>query len=109
MISCRYVGGDCSSIGEREFDTVGQRAEFSEEIFREVVIGNAPFVTEEDFKRCGFTEEELEAFGPSGARVDPPQSFNDKLAMAQQMFRDVLARMLTNKDAVFAEVSDAGT
>lgn len=108
MIACRYVGGGCSTVGDREFDAVGQRAVFSERSFCEVVLGNAPFITEEDFNKVGFTADELSLHGPSGARVDPPQSFNDKLGMAQQMFRDMRARVESEVSAVLAEALDAG-
>ena len=106
MIACRYVGSGCSQVGDREFDTVGQRAVFSEQGFREVVLGNAPFIAEEDFKRVGFTPDELSMYGQSGMRVDPPQSFNDKLGMAQQIFREVRARMESEANSVLAEASD---
>lgn len=106
MIACRYVGGDCSQIGDREFDAVGQRAVFSEQGFREAVLGNAPFIVEEDFSKVGFTADELSMHGQSGARMDPPQSFNDKLTMAQQMFREVRARMESEASSVLAEASD---
>lgn len=108
MIICRYVGGDCSTIGDREFDAVGQRAEFSEQGFREAVLGNAPFIVEDDFKKVSFTEEELSTHGPSGSRVDPTQSFIDKLGAAQQMFRDARARMEIGADQVLAEASGVG-
>ena len=108
MIACRYVSGDCSQIGEREFDTVGQRAVFSEQGFREAILGHAPFITEEDFRKIGFTEDELSVHGQSGARVDPPQPFNDKLALAQQTFRDTCARMESEAGLVLAEALDIG-
>ena len=106
MIACRYVGSDCSQVGDREFDTVGQRAVFSEQGFREVVMGEAAFIVEEDFKRVGFTSDELSMYGQSGMRVDPPQSFNDKLSLAQQIFHDMRARMASEANRVLAEVSD---
>lgn len=98
MISCRYVGNDCSQIGEREFDEVGQRADFSETGFREAVLGNAAFIPEEDFVRTGLLAENLAAYGPAGLRIDPPASFVDKLNSAQQVFRDIQARMSQEGD-----------
>ena len=106
MIACRYVGGDCSMIGDREFDTVGQRAVFSEQGFCEAILGHAPFITEEDFKKIGFTSDELSMYGQSGLRVDPSQSFNAKLGMVQQVFRDTYARMGSEANRVLAEASD---
>ena len=106
MISCRYVGGDCSDVGGREFDAVGQRATFSEESFREVLLRLAPFIPDADFDKVEFTEHELSTYGPSGKRVDPPQSFCDKLALAQEICRDLRERMLGGGGEVLAEVAD---
>jgi hypothetical protein len=106
MISCRYVGGDSSEIGEREFDAVGQRAAFSEQGYREAVLGGAAFITEEDFRKISFTVDEINLHGPVGMRVDPPTSFCEKLARAQQIYREDRSRMLVNAEAVLAEASD---
>lgn len=104
MISCRYVGGDCSQIGDREYDAVGQRATMSEQSFREAVLGGAPFIPEEQFALRGFTPEELGKYGPSGERIDPPASFCDKLMACQQVYHDIRARMLRNEPLLFAEI-----
>lgn len=109
MIACNYVGGDASSIGDREFDEVGQRAVFSEEGYREAVLGNAAFIPEYEFRRIEFTPEQLAAHGPVATRVDPPQSFCDKLARAQQVFRDIRDRMLeegVRGQQVLADISE---
>lgn len=108
MISCCYVSSDCSMIGEREFDTVGQRASFSEQGFKEAILGNAAFIPEEDFKRIGFSAEELAAHGPSGLRIDPPASFLGKLSLAQQVFRDIQSRVSQEGQGpqVLAEIGD---
>jgi hypothetical protein len=106
MISCQYVGSDCAIIGEREFDTVGQLADFSEQEYRDVVLGNAHFIRNEDFKKCGFTEEELTSYGQSGSRVDPTPEFMSKLDMAQKIFCDAHARMLVDEGSVLSEASD---
>ncbi len=103
MISCRYVGGGCSELGEREFDTVGQRAMLSEEGFKEAVLGRAAFIAEADFAKVGFTEDELATHGNFGSRIDPPQSFCDKLATAQQFYRETFDRMLRESSLVLAE------
>ena len=106
MIACRYVGSDSSLIGDREFDAVGQRAVFSEQGFREAMLGHATFIPEEGFNKIGFTADELSMYGQSGMRVDPSQSFNNKLDMAQQVFRDMYARMESEANQVLAEVAD---
>ena len=106
MITCVYVGGDCSQIDDREFDSVGQRASFSEQTFRDAILGGAAFIREEDFSKLGFTEEEISVYGPFGTRVDVPQSFGEKLATAQQIFRDTYARMHSEASKVLAEALD---
>lgn len=87
MISCRYVGSDCASIGDTEYDAVGQKAELDEDLFVDAVLGNAYFITEGDFQLCGFTAEELRLYGPVGVRVNPTIQFLQKLDKAQQLCR----------------------
>ena len=106
MVSCRYVGSDSSEVGDREFDEVGQRAVFSEVGFKEACLGGAAFITEEEFKRRGFTAKELEKHGPCGARIDPPHEFLQKLYDAQQVYRDTCARMRRDVQEVLADVSE---
>lgn len=99
MVKCRFVGGDCSTIGDREFDTVGQVAEFSEAVYKEVLLGGADFLPEHDFNVLGFTEQELEEFGPSGIRLLPTDSFCRKLALAQTRSQEIRQNLLTNADS----------
>src|SRR5690348_4266896 len=105
MISCRYVGADSSLIGDREFDAVGQVAVFSEEGYRDAVLGGAAFIPETEFRRVSFTSEELEKFGPVGVRVDPTANFCDKLDLAHQIYRDIRRSMELDATSVLAEVS----
>lgn len=105
MIACRYVGGDCCTIGDRDFDTVGQRAVFNEQGFREAILGDAVFILEEDFKKIGFTSDELSIYGPSGLRVDVSQSFGEKLHLAQQIFHDTQQRMRDDAARILADAS----
>lgn len=94
MIKCVYVGGDSCEIGNREFNAIGQAAEFSEAEFRDVVLGRASFILEEDFRRIEFTDDELKKWGAPGERFETSASFADKLALAHGMFRDLHARVL---------------
>lgn len=107
MISCRYVGSSFTEIGDREFDTVGQRAVFSEKVFRTVILGGGTFITEEQFNRIGFTHDELSRHGASGDRFNPPASFCQKLEVAQSIFRDMLYQLSQNGQKTLAELSDA--
>jgi hypothetical protein len=107
MISCRYVGNDSSMIGDREFDVIGQRAVFSEQGYREAVLGGAAFIPEEDFKKLDLTQSELDEFGPVGSRVDPTNSFCVKTIRGQQIFREIRDRMLLGESqSVLAEAAD---
>ena len=107
MVSCRFVGGDCCEVGEREFDAVGQRAAFSEATFRDVVVGGAAFIIEEDFKKVGFTKEELAQHGSFGDRYDPPSSFCDKLFLAQEIFRETRKSLLADASMVESDFANA--
>ena len=92
---------------EREFDAVGQRAVFSEQGYREAVLGGAAFIPEEDFKKLELTQAELDAFGPVGVRADPTNSFCAKVLKGQQIFRGIHDRMIMGESqAVLAEVFD---
>lgn len=97
VVQCRFVGGEASEIGEIEFDAVGQRATFSERGFCEVVVGGAAFLPEALFVRVGFTDQELDAHGPVGQRCNPPQSFCDKLLVAQQFYRELRVDLMSGK------------
>jgi hypothetical protein len=112
MVKCRYVGGDCSTIGlgdgEVEYDTIGQRATMTERGFREAVLGGAPFIPDEYFDRVDFTPQELSQWGQVGVRVDTSTRFEEKLGVAQEMFRDLCARMRANQSLTLAELLDRG-
>lgn len=107
MISCRYVGGDASMIGDREFDAVGQRAVLSEQGYREAVLGGAAFIPEEAFQKIGFTPVQLDQYGPVGLRLEPPAEFCDKLILSQQVFRDIRDDMLLDSQRVLVDAADA--
>lgn len=107
MISCRYVGGDSSEIGDREFDTVGQKASLSETGYREAVLGGAAFIPEATFDKVGFSQEQLDMYGPVGLRMDPPADFCDKLMVAQELFREIRSEMTRDSAQVLVEASDA--
>ena len=106
MISCRYVGGDASEIGDREFDTVGQKASLSETGYREAVLGGAAFIPESSFDKLGFSQDELDSFGPVGMRMNPPASFCDKLMVAQELFREIRSEMIRDSAGILVEASD---
>jgi hypothetical protein len=110
MVTCVYVGGESSAIGDREFDAIGQKAVFSEKGFGEVLLGGAAFIPQKMFDGIGFTEEELGEYGPIGSRYDPPQSFCDKLATAQHFFHELRSELASGKqpEDVLASIDDVG-
>jgi hypothetical protein len=106
VISCRYVGGDSSFIGDREFDSVGQRAALSEQTYLEAVLGGAAFISEEDFKRINFTQGELDKYGSIGSRFSATSSFLEKLVVAQEIYRETRRCMLIDRRQTLAEAGD---
>lgn len=97
MIRCKYVGSMSCDIGDREFDAVGQEAEFSEQGFKEAVLGGAVFIPNEYFDLCNFLPEHVQQYGPSGVRIDPPQVFMNSLAVAQDTYKAFRQRMLNGE------------
>lgn len=55
---CRFVGRS-SDIGEMQYRHVGEQAEFADEFYTEVLLGGAPFITEEEFAALEFTPDDL--------------------------------------------------
>lgn len=109
MVHCRFVGNDEAQVGEREFSRIGEIAMFSEAIYQDTVIGGGAFIPEEDFKKIGFSADELAAHGHAEGRDEAPASFNQKVDLAQQVFRDLRNIMLSAevlKRRTLAEISD---
>lgn len=106
MVHCRYVGNEGCEIGDREFDAIGQVAVFSEQLFADVIRGGAAFITDKDFQKLGITAEEIAAYGHAEGRDIAPASFNQKVELAQQVFRDTRA-LLASEELAVNVVSDA--
>jgi hypothetical protein len=98
MISAVFVGSDSAFIGDTEYDEVGQKASFTEKSFIEAINGGACFIPEKSYRAVGFTADELAAYGPAGLRHNPTNDFCQKLALAQQVFRD-LQSLLSREEA----------
>jgi len=88
-----FVGNLCN-VMERTYDAFGQRANFTDAQYRDVVLGGGAFIPEESFTEIGFTLEEIAAFGSSGNRMFAPDSLRDRVFRAEQVFRCVRDRML---------------
>ena len=109
MVYCRYVGNDESQVGDREFAAIGEIAMFSEALFIDAVRGGASFILEDEFKKIGFSAQELAAYGHAEGRDEATSSFNEKVEMAQQVFRDRLWRLSKegSVEGIISEVSGA--
>lgn len=100
MVNCVYVGGEASEIGDREFDAVGQKAQFSESGFVDAVLGGAAFLPESEFNRIGMTAEEIRKYGPAGERDNPPGSFIAKLSRAHEVYRNLRSQIQADTNKV---------
>jgi hypothetical protein len=97
MLTCRYVGGGASEIGDREYEAIGQYGEFSEEQFSSIIRGGAAFLPESEFDKVGFTQEELDLSGPFGSRDSGDANFQAKLAAAQAAYADIRNRIIAGE------------
>jgi len=93
----RFVGTACV-VGAIEFDQFGQRAQFSDAQFREVVLGGGSFIPEADFQALEVTQEEIDTFGLGGGFPEPTADFSAKRDRAHQQVRDLIAEF-TNAPA----------
>ncbi len=111
MVHCRYVGNDACEVGDREFDAIGQVAVFSEQTFADVIRGGGAFIADKDFQKIGITAEEIAAYGHAEGREIASASFNCKVDMAQQVFRDTKALLSSEGLAanVVSDVSESDT
>lgn len=98
MISAVFVGSDSAFIGDTEYDEVGQKASFAEKFFVDVINGGACFIPQKSYEAIGFTADELAAYGPAGLRDNPTNDFCQKLALAQQVFRDLQSLLSREED-----------
>lgn len=107
MVTCRYVGLGCAQVGELEYDTIGQRASFSEDVFYQVILGGAEFLPEEEYQRAGFTAEDIRAYGAMGERVDSSDSFLSKVDFAHKSCSDLRLDLLRSRSNALAAVTDS--
>lgn len=73
----RFVGSS-TDIGERRFDAVGQRAEFSEEAFANILLGGGAFIPEPVFEGLGIPQSELD-------KLANPWSLNEPITPATEL------------------------
>jgi hypothetical protein len=69
-------------MGVVSFREFGQAVELTAEQARDLALGGAAIVPEEDFEKLGFQGAELAKFGPFGSHANAPAEFATKKAAA---------------------------
>ncbi len=80
----RFVGRS-SEVGEMQFRHVGEQAEFTEELYTQVLLGGAAFITEEEFESIGFSANELSGLRQNTDLENEPE-LAEKLHRARLKF-----------------------
>ena len=106
MVSCRYVGSDTSTVGDREFSLPGEVAVFSESTFADAVLGGCALIPEASWKKLCISREETDLYAENPEEV--AQDFLLKLDIAQKAYRDLRARLLEGQP-ISKIVSEATT
>ena|ERR1700674_4755510 len=81
----RFVGVDCQ-VGDVRFDAVGQKAEFTEEAFLDVLRGGGAFVPEEVFSDLGFEQSELDKLSNPWACEEVKPETKESIKRARAWF-----------------------
>jgi len=93
--------GTFSNVGPLGLDRVGQKVQFTDQQYCDLIRANVALIPLSDFEAVGFTPEELAAYGPGGKQSLCPQSFREKLGRARQVFLDIRARVVQGDPADF--------
>ncbi len=88
----RFVGA-YSVIGDMEFRVFGSKASFSDEQFKEVSLGGAAFITEEDFEAIDIPEEMLNKYCSINYFGAIPLELTVKMEAARDKFRQSRAAL----------------
>jgi hypothetical protein len=88
-----FFVGSYSEVDGREFTQVGQYAEWTEETYKEKVLGNCPFIPHKEFVSCGFTTHELLEYGSYVNLPLAPDSFRAKHVKARRILHDIRERL----------------
>jgi len=85
---CRFVGRE-SDIGDRQYRNIGERAEFTDELYTQVLLGGAAFLTEEEFQNIGFSEDDLRRLRNNPDLVgDAEPELAEKILSARRKFTE---------------------
>jgi hypothetical protein len=83
--------GVVSHAGGLEYNAVGQRADFTDEYFRDAVVGGAAFLPEEDFDEIfgDFPKELLLTYGDPYFFGTPSQDYLERVARCRDKVRQI--------------------
>lgn len=82
----RFVGRS-SEIGETQYRHVGEQGEFTDEFYTQVLLGGAPFITEEEFTVIGFTLDDLSRLRQNPDLESEPE-LSEKIRRARKKFTE---------------------
>ena len=91
----RYIFvGNYTEIGDRVFSRLGQSADWDEAFYQQI-IGGAAFIPNTEFKKIGFTQDELDRYADYGNRALAPASFNAKVKEATLVLCELREKLST--------------
>jgi len=86
----RFVGLECS-IGGRQYDRFGMRAQFDLSLAQDVLSGGACFIPDSDYLALGISDADAQRYGYAGGFPEPPQTFRNARAAAQARARELMS------------------
>lgn len=102
----RFIGTECN-IGAIKLNLFGQRLEVTPEIARQCQLGGAAILSDVEFKKLGFSSEELKIWAspfmdysqtPTDSRERKAMAaFLDKRRKARQLFQSNAAKLKSNR------------
>ena len=90
----RFVGRGVSNVGDQQFNSFGQCAEFTDAYAREVYLGGAAFITQEQFDSLEFEQQDLLQYFNEFYCGEVPAELEEKVRLAQAIYRDSRAELL---------------
>jgi hypothetical protein len=86
-----FFVGVVSHAGGLEYNAVGQRADFTDEYFRDVIVGGASFLPENDFNEIfsDFSTELLLTYGDPYFFGTPSQDYLDRVEKCRERVRQI--------------------
>lgn len=82
-----FVGRGLSHVGGQEFSQFGQRAEFTDDFAREVILGGAAFITLEDYESLEIDPEHVARYFNESYLGEIPNELDSKRCEAEDLFR----------------------